>query len=197
MSEAAFSQEAAANAAVSPPVSLQSEGRQLTPAQVADARADWIGRGLDGALFDAALAGPTQAASKPTAPTRYHPQYGQYAQATPIERLIVVDRELQAFGSALGLSAEIGRGVIEHLAEWGPKLKAADPVQKLAWLQEQQAASVRTAGSEEALAAMTKKAASLLLRSGNQVAYELAHSTILQSSWLLSVLAAQAEEISS
>ena len=197
MSDAISNSETAASAAVTPPVSLQLEGRQLSATQVADAKQDWISRGFDPATFDAAFTAPVQAGSETATPTRYHPQYGQYARATPIERLMVVDRELQQFGSALGLSAEVGKGVIEHLAEWGPKLKVADPVQKLAWLQEQQAAALRAAGSEEALAALREKASSLLLRSGNQVAFELAHSTVFQSSWLLSVLAAQAEEIQS
>jgi hypothetical protein len=183
----------------------------LGPTETRAMRDAWIAAGLDVAAFDRAAeadgldgrpaVSPEVAAQHADyglpvtpSPDDYRPLFSN-ARSLTSERLTALSNETRTWAAAMQFSPEIGTAVIEHLAAIGPAFSKMAPQVKQDWLREQQAITLRHAGSEEALADLKARALEALDRADLPFSKALAGSSQLNSFWLLSTLANHASAV--
>jgi hypothetical protein len=202
--------------AADPPIEGTAQAERgllgMPQSELASARAAWIDAGHDPEKFDAAARAegldptpPDMKVSKhyeehalPEAPAAqdYRVSWHSLNLNLPAERIAGLNSQLTEWAAAMGLSAPIGVGIIERIAQLGPALRDMTPAAREIWANEQQAMALRHAGSEEALTELRQRAVATLKIAGNVGKFKegafsqiLENSTVFNDVWLLRTLA--------
>jgi hypothetical protein len=111
----------------------------LSDAQLASAKAHWIGQGLDPLAFDTAIGAPKEGRNEAGqfvpeapefAPSEYRPDYGPIAANVPVDALAKFHVQATSWASQVGLEPSVGQVMLEHLLQRSRAYSAMTPAER-------------------------------------------------------------------